>query len=284
MHRRSLMTTISLYIVLIIGLSIHLSLLIGTKNNTAVLMAFLILGCHAIVNFYCAVISSYRFKNPTTRYIEIKNKVIKKLLVRTIPMGDACSIGKGDNRINIIGLILHIINTLLFISFEIFLILPPIPCEPYALGFSAGRRFHRHHYSIELNTLNEIIPAQVSRIFVIAMFLIFIVFLILFEHQPNEHRRKIKRTRKNKQPHPERLKKTKWHYPLYKALIDISARRNNKKRKYWYKTAQLKEIEVLVSVADKCAELKLNEKNDKLVSFTIIDTLNDYVVFEGLFI
>ncbi len=80
------------------------------------------------------------------------------------------------------------------------------------------------------------------------------------------------------------LENYKWKYELYTALVDISARRNNKKHKFWYDTDQLEQIENLVKSASKNAELKLEKNGDKLVSFTVIDTLNNRVAFTGLFI
>ena len=78
--------------------------------------------------------------------------------------------------------------------------------------------------------------------------------------------------------------KNEWHSPLYFALIDISVRRNKKKLKFWYSRDQLEQIENLVKSASENAELKLETKGNKLVSFTVIDTLNNSVRFTGLFI
>ena len=80
------------------------------------------------------------------------------------------------------------------------------------------------------------------------------------------------------------LKKSEWHYQLYSSLIDVSARRNNKKHKFWYERAQIKEIEALVSATNQNAKLKLEQRDDKLASFIVIDTSNNYTVFEGFFI
>ena len=79
------------------------------------------------------------------------------------------------------------------------------------------------------------------------------------------------------------LKDIEWEFALYDSLTRIAVRKNNKKRKFWYRHEQLKEIEDLVSVANKNVELKLIQKRSKPVSFTIVDTLNDHVVFEGFF-
>ena len=80
------------------------------------------------------------------------------------------------------------------------------------------------------------------------------------------------------------LEMNKWRSDLYTSLIDISVRQNNKKLKYWFDTDQLEQIENLVKSASENAELKLTTKRDRLVSFTVMDTLNARKVFKGLFI
>ena len=79
------------------------------------------------------------------------------------------------------------------------------------------------------------------------------------------------------------FKKTEWHYPLYKSLVRISVRQNNKKQKFWYHADQLEQIENLVRSASQNVELQLERKRNKLRSFTVRDTLNDHMVFTGLF-
>lgn len=80
------------------------------------------------------------------------------------------------------------------------------------------------------------------------------------------------------------LENDNWIYELYSVLVDISVRQNNKKLKYWYNTDQFEQIEDLVKSASENAELKLETKGNKLVSFKVVDTLNQRVVFTGLFI
>jgi hypothetical protein len=72
-------------------------------------------------------------------------------------------------------------------------------------------------------------------------------------------------------------------YELYSALVDISVRQNNKKLKYWYDVDQLPQIEDLLCSASEHAEVRTYAKNGKLVSFEVVDTLNEHVVFRGLF-
>lgn len=79
------------------------------------------------------------------------------------------------------------------------------------------------------------------------------------------------------------LENDKWTYELYTALVDISVRRNSKKHKFWYNIDQLEQIENLVKAASENAELKLEIKGDKIVSFTVVDKLNNSVRFTGLF-
>ena len=80
------------------------------------------------------------------------------------------------------------------------------------------------------------------------------------------------------------FKKIEWHYPLYKSLIRISVRQNNKKSKFWYHTDQLERIEHLVTSSSKNAELRLKRKKNKTVSFTVLDRLNNHEVFTGFFV
>ena len=76
----------------------------------------------------------------------------------------------------------------------------------------------------------------------------------------------------------------KWEYIVYTTLADLAVRKNNKKRKYWYKTEQLKEIENAVGAASENAKLKIQEKKGKPISFEVMDTLHGCVVFTGFFI
>ena len=76
----------------------------------------------------------------------------------------------------------------------------------------------------------------------------------------------------------------KWTYELYSSLVDISVRQNNKKLKFWYDKDQLEQIESLVKSASPNAELKLETKGNKLVLFKVVDTMNQRVIFTGLFI
>ena len=73
-------------------------------------------------------------------------------------------------------------------------------------------------------------------------------------------------------------------YELYSALVDISVRQNNKKHKFWYDIDQLEQIEKIVKSASENAELKLETKGNKTVSFTVVDTLNNSVRFTGYFL
>ena len=81
-----------------------------------------------------------------------------------------------------------------------------------------------------------------------------------------------------------RVEKVGWESDLYMSLVDISVRQNNKKHKFWYDKDQLEQIENLVKSASKNAELKLETKGNKIISFTVVDTLNNSVRFTGLFI
>lgn len=71
---------------------------------------------------------------------------------------------------------------------------------------------------------------------------------------------------------------------LYSSLVDIAVRRNNKKLKFWYDADQLEQIEKLVKTLSENAELKLETRKNKLVSFKVVDESNNRVLFTGLFI
>ena len=79
------------------------------------------------------------------------------------------------------------------------------------------------------------------------------------------------------------LENHQWTYELYSSLVDLSVRKNNKKLKFWYDVDQPEQIKSLVKSASENVELKLETNGKKIVSFTVIDTLNDRVIFTGLF-
>ena len=206
------------------------------------------------------------------------------MFIRPCSVGGIEFMGKSDDRTNIIGLVLNILNTLLFVLFEVLIFLPPISCETYYFTFVVGTRPRNYeHLGFELHSFNEIIPAEGSRAFAVATALIFLVFVVLFERQLKEHRQKIKK-RTAKTPRKKPFKEIEWYSPLYFSLVDISIRQNNKKQKFWYDIEQLGQIENLVKSASKNAELKLETKGNKIISFTVVDTLNNSVRFTGLFI
>lgn len=79
------------------------------------------------------------------------------------------------------------------------------------------------------------------------------------------------------------LNEIEWKFALYDSLVKIAVRKNNKKQKFWYDADQIEEIEEIVRSASGKAELKLKTKGKKFVSFTVIDKLNDRVIFTGSF-
>lgn len=265
-------------------IALYISVLFGARNYARIFIALTTPVWHILANIYCAWISSYRFKNPSAKYIKIKNKFIRKMFVRPCSVGGIEFTGKSDDRTNIIGLVLNILNTLLLVLFEVLLFLPPISCETYYFTFVVGTRPRNYeHLDLELHSFNEIISAEGSRAFAVATALILLVFVVLFERQLKEHRRKIERNT-SKTPPSKAFKKIEWYSPLYMSLVDISVRQNNKKHKFWYDKEQLGQIENLVKSASKNAELKLETKGNKIISFTVVDTLNNSVRFTGLFI
>ena len=267
-------------------LALYIGVLLGPRNYARIFIALTTLAWHILANIYCAWISSYRFKNPNAKYIEIKNKIVRKIFVRPISVGGVGFSSNGDAKTNIIGFVLNIINTLLFLSFEVLLFMPPIPCESYYFTFVIGigtRPRNYEHLDLELHSFNEIIPAEGSRAFAVATALILLVFVVLFERQLKEHRRKIERNT-SKTPPSKAFEKTEWYHPLYISLVDISVRQNNKKHKFWYDKDQLEQIENLVKSISENAELKFETRENKIVSFTVIDILNNSVRFTGYFI
>ena len=265
-------------------LALYISVLFGARNYARNFIALTTPVWHILANIYCSCISSYRFKNPSAKYIKIKNKFIRKMFVRPCSFGGIEFTDKSDDRTNIIGLVLNILNTLFLVLFEVLLFLPPISCETYYFTFVVGTRPRNYeHLDLELHSFNEIIPAEGSRAFAVATALIFLVFGVLFERQLNEHRRKIEKNT-SKTPPLKKFKEIEWYSPLYFSLVDISIRQNNKKHKFWYDKEQLGQIENLVKSASKNAELKLETKGNKIISFTVVDTLNNSVRFTGFFI
>lgn len=263
---------------------IYISGLFWAENQTKIFIAFTTLAWHALTNLYCAWISSCRFKNPAAKYIRIKNKYIRKIFVRPCSVGKIEFADESDDRTNIIGFVLNIINTLLLLLFEVLLFIPPIPCETYHFDFLIGT--HPRNYTflgVELHSFNEIIPAEVSRAFAVVVAIILLVFVGLFEHQLKKHRKKNDK-KTIKAPRKNLFKKNGWYYPLYMTLSDIAVRKNNKKLKFWYNMEQLEQIENLVKAVSENAELKLVKTKNKIVSFTVIDTTENRAIFTGLFI
>ena len=76
----------------------------------------------------------------------------------------------------------------------------------------------------------------------------------------------------------------RWKYELYIALVGMAVRKNNKKRKFWYSTDRLDQIEDLVKSASDHTELKLETQGNKPVRFFVVDTADGRVVFTGWFV
>ena len=80
------------------------------------------------------------------------------------------------------------------------------------------------------------------------------------------------------------LTQEQWRYELYNALVGMAVRKNNKKRKFWYTSDRLDQIEDLVKSASDHTELKLETHGSKLVRFFVVDTADGRVVFTGWFV
>ena len=243
-----------------IGLFLCVALSFFGGQSTTVFIALWMLGWHALANAYCAAIASYRFVKPTAKYVEIKNKVIRKILVRPFYYGEVASASQHDDRTNVIGLVLHMVNTVMLAFFEILLFMPKLPCATYvfSVGIPEGR-IGWDFVKLELDSLNEVIPAEASRAFALLLTPLFFVFYVLFERSIKKHRRRLKRTKQPQSPYKPFIK-TEWRYPLYTALVDISVRRNNKKHKFWYKVDQIQQIEHLVTSLGNRTELNLQKR------------------------
>ena len=61
---------------LFVLLAFYISVLISVRNYTTIFIALLTLAWHILANMYCAWISSYRFRNPAAKYVEIKSKYL----------------------------------------------------------------------------------------------------------------------------------------------------------------------------------------------------------------
>ncbi len=94
---------------------------------------------------------------------------------------------------------------------------------------------------------------------------------------------RVKRIRKETKEAYEHLRGG-WRFPLYISLKELCVRSNEKKRKYWYNTDQLDEIEAMVSSASDNAKINVERKSDRLISFTVVDVRNGNIVFTGFFI
>lgn len=276
---------------LFILLALCFSQLLIPSVQTTVFLALLILLWHVAANICCAAIASYRFKDPSARYIVIKNSALRLLLVRPFHVGRATSLEKHDTRTNILGLVLNVINLVLFAFFELLLLLPKIPCEThyFPVALSVTRRGAGSIVDLPLHSLNEIISAWGAFTFTLLVMLVALVFLALFEHQLSKLRRESNRTtppKKHKRPlSPRVLKKSfKWSAPLYKSLVALSVCSYKKRRNFRYKPEQLREIEEAVREASKYAELQLTREGGKLVSFRVVDTLTQTTVFTGEFL
>ena len=75
----------------------------------------------------------------------------------------------------------------------------------------------------------------------------------------------------------------KWRFELDKSLVHISVCKSNKMDKFWYDIDQLEKIKKIVESASPNAELRLEMKGNKTVSFIVVDKTNNSVIFKGLF-
>ena len=265
-------------------LALCISILIGVRHDTKVFIAFLTLFWHVLAHFYCATISSFRFSASDKHYFTVKNQHIRKILIRPVPIEGVDTTNKTDNRMNVTGLVLHVINIVLFVSFEVLLVLPELSCEPYIFTLAVGTRPRNYeHLAFVLDSFNEIIAAEGARAYALLMSLVFFVFVCILNRRIKKHRESPEgRTKKTRSPYRS-SRKNKWHRLLYESLLDLSVRKHYKRNQFWYNAEQLEQIEDLVRSASQHAELKLEAKDTAIVSFTVIDARDHSVIFTGLF-
>lgn len=265
-------------------LALCISILIGVRHYTKVFIAFLTLFWHVLAHFYCATISSFRFSESDKHYFTVKNQHIRKILIRPVPIEGVETTNKTDNRMSMMGLLLHVINIVLFVSFEVLLLLPELSCEPYIFTLAVGTRPRNYeHLAFALGSFNEIIAAEGARAYALLMSLVFFVFVCIFNRRIKKHRETLEgRTKKTRSPYRS-SRKNKWHRLLYESLLDLSVRKHYKRNQFWYNAEQLEQIENLVRSASQHAELKLEAKETTVVSFTVIDARDHSVIFTGLF-
>ncbi len=179
-----------------------------------------------------------------------------------------------DERINVLGFVLNVINFAVLLISEIILCLPKIPCAEYiyTIAFKV-RKHHYRHWEIPLYSVNEIVAAELPIYFMIAVFVFFFVLMCVYEYKDHKRQKTLAKP----------IMKPKWHTPLYFALADISVRKNKKKLKFWYSEDQLDKIEAMVKAASENAELLIERKGNRPVSFTVNDKLNNRIVFRGCF-
>ena len=73
-----------------------------------------------------------------------------------------------------------------------------------------------------------------------------------------------------------------WRFDLYELLVHLSCK-SNKRDKFWYDIDQFEKIKKIVESASPNAELRLETKENKTVSFIVVDKTNNSVIFKGLF-
>lgn len=125
---------------------------------------------------FCTIIKkSLNFKG-FSHFYNIKNKFVRKIFVRPYSVRGIEFAGKSDDKTNIVGLVLNIINIFIFILFEVLLFMPDFLCNKYYFSFVVGMRPRNYtHFGFELHSLNEIVSAEASRAFAVATALVLFV-------------------------------------------------------------------------------------------------------------
>lgn len=264
---------------LVFVLLMYLCSFASVKYRLTLFLGVLAFGYFLITNVYFSLVSAFRFDNPNAKYVNIKSKFLKNVYFRPISIKGVRFANEKDERINVLGFVLNVINFAVLLISEIILWLPRIPCAEYILTISFKvRKYHFKHWEIPLYSVNEVIAAELPQYFMLAAFVLTLILLCVNEYKVHKREKKKRTT-----PLAKPFVKNEWHSPLYFALIDISVRRNEKKLKFWYSRDQLDKIDAMVKEACENAELLVERKGDRPISFAVNDKLNDRIVFRGYF-
>ena len=103
-----------------------LALALAVREHLTLCAAFAVLALSGMSAGFCGGVASYRFERPGARYIRIKNKFFRKILVFPFHIRQDFSTDEQDERANLVGLVLGIMNLFLLFACLFLLCLFPI--------------------------------------------------------------------------------------------------------------------------------------------------------------